>query len=65
MSVSDLMLRLRRYETKRSLRWVLIVGGLWIFIWLGSILTFSVPSEERYLDVELLAEESHFYPIDL
>ncbi|MCS7153900.1 MAG: hypothetical protein N2253_06705 [Bacteroidia bacterium] len=65
MSVSEVINRLRQYEHYRSLRWAFIIGLLWVLIWGGVIVAFLTPSEVEVSEMELLAEEAYFYPIDL
>lgn len=66
MSVERLIQRLAEYEARRSIRWLLIIAALWIASWGVNALFFSRSWEEAPLsEVELLAEEAQFYPIDL
>ncbi|MEN3041450.1 MAG: hypothetical protein ABDH66_07950 [Bacteroidia bacterium] len=66
MSVEAILTRLTLYEYRRSLRWTVMIGLLWIGLWIASFLLLpSPPSEEPLSEAELLVHEAYFYPIDL
>lgn len=66
MSMESVRGRIARYEARRHVRWLLLVGLLWVAAWLGAAVLFSMsPMEESATEAELLVEEAHFYPIDL
>ncbi|GEM_PF-6156013 len=66
MSAERLIQKLAEYEARRSMRWLLIIAVLWIASWGVNALFFSRSWKEAPLsEVELLAEEAQFYPIDI
>lgn len=65
MSVQDFMLRLDRYENRRALFWSVAVAALWCSLWLGLWYIIFQEGFVPPVEVELLAEEAYFYPIDL
>lgn len=66
MSIDRLIQRLAEEEARRCARWLLIISVLWLSLWGAHALFFSRPADKVSLsEIELLAEEAHFYPIDL